>query len=335
MARGIKIWNSIFIFAIFCSVLFLGCENKERAVGLYVDAMMLVEMDEREKAIEKLIAAIELDPEFAMAYSLKGDLHQEGKEYKESADAYEAATKLDPWSFKDFFNLGKVSAILKEWARAVAAYVRACELEPEHLESHVGAGRCFYELEQYEQALEYTNVAKVLDPNSSDPEILLGDIHRMQGENEDAISAYRRALELEGNEPGIMVPLASAYLSGQRYSAAEELLKSVIEIDPENGKAYEYLGFTHLKLREADLAIADYQKALEYGAAEDAWRAHKGIGIAYLVKAIRSNGDKTLKVVDSDEVKGWKEKGLAGCRKSLELKPEQPKLERLIAGYSG
>jgi len=51
--------------------------SQEQAISLYVDAMILNERDEKDEAIQKLIEAIELDPEFAMAYSLKGDIHQE------------------------------------------------------------------------------------------------------------------------------------------------------------------------------------------------------------------------------------------------------------------
>src|SRR5210317_753460 len=80
---------------------------EEQAVSLYVDAMMLNDLNEHEEAIRKLNNALALDPTFAMAYSLKGDILQGLEEYEDSADAYEQATLHDPFSFKDFFNLGK------------------------------------------------------------------------------------------------------------------------------------------------------------------------------------------------------------------------------------
>ena len=108
--------------------------SQEQAIGLYVDAMMLNELNEWDRAIRKLDEATELDPEFAMAYSLKGDIYKQQEYFEQSADAYEIATGLDPWSFRDFFGLGRVCQIMKSFLRAANAYVRACQLEPEHPE---------------------------------------------------------------------------------------------------------------------------------------------------------------------------------------------------------
>ena len=76
-------------------------EQRMQAVSLYVDAMMLNDINEREEAIQKLNQAVELDPQFALAFSLKGDILQTMEQYEDSADAYERATELDPWSFRD------------------------------------------------------------------------------------------------------------------------------------------------------------------------------------------------------------------------------------------
>ena len=59
-------------------------ENQAKAISVYVDALMLNELNERDKAIQKLNLALELDPEFALAYSLRGDIFQEMAEYEKS-----------------------------------------------------------------------------------------------------------------------------------------------------------------------------------------------------------------------------------------------------------
>ncbi len=187
-------------------------DQRDQAVALYVDAMMLIELNNHAEAIRMLQMATELDPEFALAFSLQGDLYQQTHEYEKSAQAYEKATELDPWSFKDFFNLGKVYQALKEFARAVKAYVSACTLNPKHYEAHYNAAQCFYLIQDYSQSMDYAQKAKTIDPQRAEPEILLGDLYEVQKDHTQAINAYRRALELEGNKPEIM-------LSGPRLSA--------------------------------------------------------------------------------------------------------------------
>lgn len=313
-------------------LLSIGCESTQKApppqpslvnteaVSLYVDAMMLNDINDRDKAIKKLSAAIELSPEFAMAHSLKGDIYQTDKQYDQSADSYEAATHIDPWSFKDFFNLGKMSHIIEQFARAVKAYVSAADLEPEHYGSHIGAAKCYYELEDYDQAFQYSTRAKVLDPSMADPDMVIGDIYEAQQQHEEAIDAYRRALEIEGNNPKTMVSLAIAYLRTERFDAAEELLNSAIQIDPQNSVAYQYLGFTQLKLRKPNLAIESYKKAVQLDPND--WMAHKGIGVVYILQSVQ-NEQPELKTLG---VEHWKT--------SLQINPDQPKLKLLLERYT-
>ncbi|MHC4412595.1 MAG: tetratricopeptide repeat protein, partial [Planctomycetota bacterium] len=109
----------------------VGCAQ-QKAVDLYVDAVMYREQDENEKAIEKLNSAVKANRKFSIAYSLLGEIYQEINDYEKSAASYEKATELNPWSFKDYFNLGGVYHLMKRFTEAIRAYTRACELEPDH-----------------------------------------------------------------------------------------------------------------------------------------------------------------------------------------------------------
>ncbi|MHC4949684.1 MAG: tetratricopeptide repeat protein [Planctomycetota bacterium] len=293
--------------------------QRGQAVSMYVDAMMLNDLNEREKAIRKLNRALELDPKFALAYSLKGDILQGMEQYQDSANAYEQATIHDPWSFKDFLNLGKVCQIIKEWARAAKAYVSACKLDPQHYPAHLGAAQSYYEIKDYDSSLTYAEKAKTLDPNQPDPELLLGDLYEAKKDHQQAINAYRRALELEGNDPSIMISLARAYLRSGRYSSSKELLNDVISTDPENSMAHQYLGFAQLRLKETVEAIQSYQRAVELN--ENDWMARKGLGVAYMLMSMKQNDDR----MQAMAVEQW--------NISLQIKPDQSKLRELVNRY--
>jgi tetratricopeptide (TPR) repeat protein len=296
-------------------------EQKGLAVSLYVDAMMLNDLNEHQEAMKKLDLAIELDPAFALAYSMKGDIYQKQQKYPNSAGAYEKATELDPWSFKDFFNLGKVCQAMKEFLRAAKAYVSACNLDPNHYEAHFNAAKCYYELKDYKPSMEYAQKAKQINPSSSDVECLLGDVNEAQKNHTEAIDAYRRAMEIKGNDPNIMVPLAATYLRTGRYTAAKELLTDTIAKDANNGMAHQYMGFVQLKLKETDLAIASYEKAVDIN--DKDWMAHKGLGVAYMVKSMKNNNDEKLKVTAIEQ---W--------NISLQLKADQPELKKILNKYN-
>jgi tetratricopeptide (TPR) repeat protein len=295
-------------------------DQQDKAVSMYVDAMMLNDLNEREEAIRKLNYAIELNPKFAQAYSLKGDILQGMEKYEDSANAYEQATINDPWSFRDFFNLGKVCQVIEQWARAAKAYVSACTLDPKHYPAHLAAAQCYYELKDYDSSLPYAEKAKILDPNQADPELLLGDLYEAKQDHPEAINAYRRALELKGNDPKIMVALARTYLRSGRYSSAKELLTDVVSMDPKNSIAYQYLGFAQLRLKETAEAVESYRQAVN--ADENDWMARKGLGVAYMLLAMKGQDGERLQAL---AVEQW--------NISLQIKPDQPKLRELVQRY--
>lgn len=84
--------------------------------------------------------------------------------------------------------------------------------------------------------------------------------------------------------------------------------------------AYQYLGFAYLKLREFDLAIESYQRSAEIK--EFDWMVHKGLGVAYILKAIDKDDDSFRSI------------GVEHWNKSLDIKPDQPRLLRLLKKYS-
>ena len=302
-----------------------GCALPGGEVDLYVDAAVLNEQGENQKAVEKLNTAVQVNKRFSPAYSLLGEIYRQMNDYQKSAASYEEATKLNPWSFQDFFGLGRVCQIMKQFAKAVKAYARACELKPDHLEAHIGAAKCYYEVEDYNNALLYGQRAQQINPDASELRKLLGDIYQSQKDYGQAISSYKRALEVDSNNPEIMTSLAVAYLRNNvNYNEpAKELLISAIQIQPDNGPAYRYLGYCYLLLKDVDKSIASYEKAIEING-ED-WEAHRGLGVAYAMKA---SDEKDLNL-RTKAVEHW--------RKALEIKPDQPrreKLLRLIETYS-
>jgi superkiller protein 3 len=304
-----------------CTVLLAGLAGCSRTneISLYVDASMLKENNEKDKAVAKLEQAVKKNPEFSLAYSLLGDIYRESKEYEKSVKAYTKATQLNPFSFSNFFNLGSVYEDMQQWAEAAVAYVKACELKPEDVPAHVKTANCYNQLKEYDKAEEYAVAASQLNADDVEVQKVLGDVYGGKQNYEQAISSYRRALELEGNRPEIMLPLAKAYLMTGRADAGRELLSQVVQMQPENGKAYQYLGYANLQIGNYEASIESYQAALAID--DNDWTSHTGLGVAYATKSLKT-GDKDTR-----------DKALAEWKKSLAINPDQAKLARVLKRY--
>jgi tetratricopeptide (TPR) repeat protein len=318
MTQGII--RSLSIVSVFiCTVLFsAGCSNNQKAVNLYVDAVMLNDMAETTQAVGKLNEATTANPKFSIAYSLLGQIYQQMNDYPKSSNAYEKATSINKWSYRDYLNLGKVYQAMKKFNFAVKAYVRATEIKPNAAPAHLGAAESYYELKDYKNALKYGKRASQLDPNQSQVMQVLGNIYDAQKDYEQAIASYKRALELDSGQPKVMAALAQAYLRGGQFEPAYELLASVVALEPTSA-AYQHFGYAAMKLKKNDEAIANYRKSAELAPNDAA--AYKGLGVALMVAA-NQNNDENLKT-----------EAIAQWQKSLELQSDQPKLRELLRKY--
>jgi tetratricopeptide (TPR) repeat protein len=318
MTQGII--RSLSIAGVFvCAAVFSsGCSNNQKAVNLYVDAVMLNDMAETNQAVAKLNEATAANPKFSIAYSLLGQIYQQMNDYSKSANAYEKATTINKWSYRDYLNLGKVYQAMKKFNAAVKAYVRATEIRPNAAPAHLGAAESYYELKDYKNALKYGKRASMLDPNQAQVMQVLGNIYDAQKDYEQAIASYKRALELDSGQPKVMAALAQAYLRGGRFESAYELLISVAATEP-TAAAYQHLGYAAMKLKKNDEAIASYRKSAELAPNDAA--AYKGLGVALMV-ASNQNSDENMK---TEAISQW--------QKSLELQSDQPKLRELLRKY--
>lgn len=305
----------VFVFTVLFST---GCSNNQKAVTLYVDAVMLNDMAETNQAVSKLNEATTANPKFSIAYSLLGQIYQQMNDYPKSVTAYEKATSINKWSYRDYLNLGKVYQAMQKFNSAVKAYVRATEIKPDAAPAHLGAAESYYELKDYKNALKYGKRASQLDPNQAQVMQVLGNIYDAQKDYEQAIASYKRALELNSNQPKVMNSLAQAYLRAGQFEPAYELLVSVTATEP-TAATYQHLGYAAMKLKKNDEAIAAYRKSVEL-APNDA-TAYKGLGVALMVAASQNNDEKL------------KAEAIAQWQKSLELQSDQPKLRELLRKY--
>lgn len=312
--RGSCLKIQIFLISI-ALLIITGCTPTQDAVDLYVDAVRLVEAEDNEKAIKKLETSLELYERFSLAHSMLGDIYYDMRDYNKSARYYEKATRLNPWSFRDYFSLGEVYYVMKEPQKAANAYVNACEIKPDHLQAHINAAKSYYEIKDIDSAMQYIEQAENIYPGVSEVQKILGDIFEFQKNHEQAIRAYKRALEIDSNNPDIMLALAVAYLRDNRTNSAKELLISVMQAQPENNAALQYLGYCYLQLKEIDESIQSYSRAIAIDSRD--WQAYRGLGVAYMLIAIN----------DQDDVA--KAKALNQWRRSLEIEPDQPRRERL------
>lgn len=113
-------------------------------------------------------------------------------------------------------------------------------------------------------------VAQIKQRLSEEPEdargwFMLGRAHMTLGEFDDAVVAIRRSLQLNGDEPEILIRLADAIAMSQQGSMAgepEPLIERALAIDPQNMQGLWLLGMAQADRGDNTAAIATWNTLL-------------------------------------------------------------------------
>jgi len=319
-SKAILLWLGV-VGSILC--LAPGCSAPQSAVEVYLDAVMLRELGQNDLAIEKLKQVVETDPNFAFAYSEMGAVYRAVGDLDNAGMAFQRAAELDSWSFSDHMDLAGVRREQGRYAEAAAAYARAAELAPEDLAAQVGAARCYLRDGQAVRALVHCELARQMDEGSRDVVLLLAQVYEAQKDYDQAIAVYQQLLERAGDDVDVMLAMSVAYIENEQYGQSRDVLVALLRMRPDEAAAFRRLAYCYLKLGDTDEAIVVYEKAIEANAND--WQAHRGLGVAYMVKARLTSDER------------WKQAALRHWREALAMNPDQPRrevLQRLIKEHS-
>jgi serine/threonine-protein kinase len=204
----------------------------------YVDRQ--VELDASQESVRMFEKAVELDPNFAVAW----------------AQLSRAYTWL-------YFMFGERDAL----ADARAAVDEAMRIDPDLLEGHLALGFLYYHgSRDYDRALEHFFKVQKQRPGDGDANSAIGFIKRRQGKWEEALQYFERAFKV--NPRSYMANydnLGNTLIVMRRYDEAEKYVDRALSLAPGTQSAY-YSKAQIAILRDGDRELAEsyLQEADDY-----------------------------------------------------------------------
>jgi tetratricopeptide (TPR) repeat protein len=101
--------------------------------------------------------------------------------------------------------------------------------------------------------------------NAERPEaqVNLGNYHAAQGDFDQALQAYRKAIELEQSFVPAYINLADLYRVRKNDKAAEAVLDQGLAIAPDNASLHHVLGLMLIRQQQTDKAVEELRRAAE------------------------------------------------------------------------
>ncbi|MEJ2720336.1 MAG: tetratricopeptide repeat protein, partial [bacterium] len=173
--------------------------------------------------------AVELDPNFALAYTDLANAHSQ------------------------IFNLGS-ERTPEHIEKCKAAVDRAFELQPDLPEARLALGYYYYHcFRDYDRALEEFERAGKSMPNQGEALEHIGWIRRRQSRWDEALDVMNQSLELNPRDPSLLQEIGNSNLYLRRYDQAIGFYDRAIAVAPDQAWSYGFEALTHW-LDNADLA---------------------------------------------------------------------------------
>src|SRR5262249_10130906 len=121
-----------------------------------------------------------------------------------------------------------------------------------------------------------------------------GLAYQSQQQYDQAITAYKKQLEVNPLDQFAHGNLGSLYLEQKNYAEAVPELERAVQITPQNPGLEANLGRAYLNVNQPDKALAAFDKAVELAPAPGIWN-----NVAYELSTHRSHLDKALTYAES------------------------------------
>ncbi len=312
-----------------------GCQpqdNSDIAIDHYARAVMLIEEGDVDTALAELAEAVGQNPTLSIAFATTGDIYRQRGDYQQAAYAYENACQANPYAFKAHYNLGTTYQALSRAAQAatrveeylrsaIRVYLRAITLRPDDFESNLNLAVCYFQIGKYQLAEQYCKAAIEINPSDPHGHCNLGIIYDSQDRFYAAIRAYKASLEIDTHQPKLLINIGSTYMRQNRMKLAVQAFEMAAREDPADPTPREQLGSCYYRLSEYKSALDAYKQAAALNA--NSSTVHRGLGVVYM----------TQYVLDQERTE-LRDRALAAWHTSLELRPGQADLQRLLNKYT-
>lgn len=148
----------------FLVVLFSFCAQSfaENSQDYYNEGVEYLKQGQNQNAVDSLQKAVELDPNYAEAYSALGAAYRAMDKYNEAIDACKKAINIVPDVADPYVTMGSAYYMLGKTQEAINACKKAIKLNPQMPEAYLGLANIYLASQDYQQARNNALKAKDL-----------------------------------------------------------------------------------------------------------------------------------------------------------------------------
>jgi tetratricopeptide (TPR) repeat protein len=239
------------------------------------------------EGLEDLRKAAELAPKDVIYVTSYGAGLERAGRVDEAALQLRAAIELDNNTARALRLLGIVRRAQFEHQEAVSWLFKATKADPTDAETWYNYAIALNELGDNLEAETSAQKATSLAPGKPAYWYVYGEMLRINKKPDEAIEAYRQAMDGKPPHPKAAAKLALVMYDAGKYAEAEVFLTDSIGLDRDNPYLYYNLGWVYSAQKKYRLGVEAFEKYLELAPKEDGDRSRAVNEIKVLKKKFR------------------------------------------------
>lgn len=238
-----------------------------------------------EQAVEALQHAIRLNPDYAEAHLLLGNVYAKLLRWKEAIESYKQSIRINPDSAEAHYNWASAYANIGSYREAVEPFKRAIQINPALFEPHLNLGVTYGKMGLFDEAIEELRRALSIRPDSAEAHYNVGVVHGRRGQWREAVEEYKQAIRIKPDYAEAHYSIGFASLIIGSYQVALDSFKQAIlnksrRTPTQLSQAYFGIGQAYAGLSSFDEALSAYRQATELN--PNYAEAYNSIGAVYI-----------------------------------------------------
>ena len=245
----------------------LAIKTDPNFVSAFVNlALTYYTLGQKDKTIEIITKAIELEPENHQFIHSRGTLFQEKEEWELALSDFKKASELDVTNHRYFQSIAWILSEMKDYENSILTYEKSLEYvksESERAFNLVSIGILYEKaLSEIDKSITYYKKAIEADSTYNFSYLNLGDAYFKLGKNNLAIENYNKGIEIDSTLEDGFFRRIHFYTQIGEYDLALNDIKTVRKIDNEHPESYFKEAIINNKLGKLK-SILNIQKAID------------------------------------------------------------------------
>ncbi len=219
-------------------------------------------------ALDFLNANLGILQKESRCFALRAGVYALQENYAAAAADYSMALSLDKTDPDVWFSRGAVWLHSAKYKNAAEDFTRGLRADPARFEFYLARARAYAGLRDYNAAVNDVKTYLEYFADDQNATALCGEMHFLNGDYINALKYFNKNLKADPDNPACHKARGKTYLKTKTYAYAINDLSMSLDLKPDDGETWMYLGLAKYETGEKEEACSCLQKAQQYGFAE-------------------------------------------------------------------